>query len=102
VAKSYHLGRGQRLVNLPVKALMATPFAHPLRDAHHDRLQTGQPRSSPVRPVTVGGQRFLVASYGPAGHTCVLRRPRRRFIGRFVAEAATDPVLTIVDDEGAA
>ena len=83
MAKSYHLRRGQRLGNLLVKALMATPFAHP----HYVMLtmtgcKTGQPRSSPVRPVIVGGQRFLVASSGPAGHTCVLRRPRRRFTGQ--------------------
>jgi hypothetical protein len=93
VAKSYHLGRGQRLGNLLVKALMPTPFASP----HYVMLtmtgcKTGQPRSPSVWQVTAGGQRFLVAPYvRPVTRAC-FDACADASLDRIVAEAAADPV----------
>ena len=68
MAKTYHLGTGLRFGNAMVRAMLATPFAPP----NYVLLtvigrKTGKRRSTPVRPITLGGQRYLVAPYGPVG-----------------------------------
>lgn len=68
MAKTYRLGPARRAVNRVVRLLLGTPFGPP----HHVLLtvagrRSGQPRSTPVRPVEYSGQRFLVSPYGPVG-----------------------------------
>ncbi len=65
--KQYRLGPGRRAANQMTRALLASGLASP----HYALLtvpgrKTGQPRSTPVRPITRNGQRWLVAPpYGP-------------------------------------
>ena len=67
MAKTYRLGRGTRLVN----AFFRTMTQHGLGASYRHILtvpgrKTGRLHSTPVDIIQVGGERWLVAGYGPA------------------------------------
>lgn len=68
MAKRYRLGRANRLVNLLFRALttlgLGASYRHILTVAGR---KTGRLYSTPVDVIELGGNRFLVAGYGPAG-----------------------------------
>lgn len=65
MARIYRLGPARRLTNVVITALLRVSLAPP----RYVLLTvigrtTGRPHSTPVRPVEVGQQRYLVAPYG--------------------------------------
>lgn len=68
MAKTYRLGRTNRLVNLLFRALTRLGLGASYRHVLTVRgRRTGRLYSTPVDVIELDGSRFLVAGYGPAG-----------------------------------
>jgi deazaflavin-dependent oxidoreductase (nitroreductase family) len=64
--KEYRLGPTRRAMNTVVRTMLRAGFSGPDYALLTVRgRKTGQPRSTPVRPLTYHGRRWLVAPYGP-------------------------------------
>jgi len=66
VAEIYRMTAGRRLANTFIRAMLTVGV--PIKDTYVLTVRgrrTGRPRSTPVRLVQEGGQRWLVAPYGP-------------------------------------
>lgn len=66
IAEIYTLGPARRLINKIAAMLLRSPVS----PRHYSLLtvtgrRSGRPYSTPVRPVDVDGQRYLIAPYGP-------------------------------------
>jgi deazaflavin-dependent oxidoreductase (nitroreductase family) len=68
MAKTYRIGRGTRLVNAHFQTMtrlgLGASYRHILTVPGR---KTGRLHSTPVDVMRVGGERWLVAGYGPAG-----------------------------------
>jgi deazaflavin-dependent oxidoreductase (nitroreductase family) len=96
--KEYQLGPGRRVLNMIIGGLLRSGLA----GRNYALLTvpgrvTGRPRSTPVRPLSYGGERWLVAPYGAvswvrnarAAGEVTLTRGRRRWHGK-VSECGLD------------
>ena len=104
MAKAYRLGLGTRLINVLFRTLTQLGLGASYRNILTvPGRKTGRLYSTPVDVIEIGGQRWLVAGYGPASWVAnaraagevTLSRGRRssRFEVEEVAPAAAVPVL---------
>jgi deazaflavin-dependent oxidoreductase (nitroreductase family) len=83
MAKTYRLGRTNRVINLLFRSLtrlgLGASYRHVLTVTGR---KTGRRYSTPVDVLELGGDRFLVAGYGPAGWVRNARAAREVTLSR--------------------
>ena len=93
MAKTYRLGRTNRLINLLFRALtrlgIGAPYRHILTVTGR---KTGRVYSTPVDVIELDGSRYLVAGYGPAGWVRNTRAARKVTLSRGRRTARFDVV----------
>src|ERR1051325_10420044 len=92
MAKTYRRHLGTRLINWWFRTLTTLGLGAPYRQMLTvPGRKTGRLHSTPVDVIEVGGQRWLVAGYGPANWVLNTRAPTIEWMRRSVRGGAEAP-----------